>query len=237
MRRIIKAKRILSYPDRLWTTDIVLTTLLVSLLVYIFFLYPLGYVGSFRPVPAAFFSFILITGAITASKNRIFRTLVFSWGILAFILTWARFLFPQQQNLTFVTNCLGMFFLLLLTSLILGQIFREGPTTSHRIMGAVAVYLLIGMIWCGAYYLVALWIPGAFNIQGPIAPGDGESLQSQLFYFSFVTLTSIGYGDIAAVHPTVRMLVILEGVVGQLYPAILIARLVSLHVHWKEKNN
>jgi hypothetical protein len=104
-------------------------------------------------------------------------------------------------------------------------------------MGAVAVYLLIGMIWCMAYYLVAFWIPGAFSIQGPIAPGDGESLQSQLFYFSFVTLTSIGYGDIAAVHPIARMLVILEGVVGQLFPAILIARLVSLHVHLKEKNN
>jgi len=102
-------------------------------------------------------------------------------------------------------------------------------------MGAVAVYLLIGMIWCVAYYLVALLIPGAFNIREPISPGDGEALQSQLFYFSFVTLTSIGYGDIAAVHPIVRMLVILEGVVGQLFPAILIARLVSLQIQSKQK--
>ena len=236
MRRIIKTRRILSYPERLWTTDIALTTLLVSLLAYIFFVYPLGWIGTFRPVPAAFFSFILITGAIKASRNRTFRTLVFSWSLLAFILTWARFLSPHQQNLIFVANCLGLFFLLLLTSLILGQIFREGPTTSHRIMGAVAVYLLIGMIWCVAYYLVALWIPGAFTIQGPVPVGDGEPLQSQLFYFSFVTLTSIGYGDIAAVHPVVRMLVILEGVVGQLFPAILIARLVSLHVQSKQKS-
>jgi hypothetical protein len=232
----MKTKRILSYPERLWTTDIALTTLLISLLAYIFFLYPLGYVGSFRPVPAAFFSLILITGAITASKNRIFRTLVFLWGILAIILTWARFSLPHQQTLIFVANCLGLLFLLLLTSLILGQILREGPTTSHRIMGAVAVYLLIGMIWCGAYYLVALWIPGAFSIQELSASGGKQSLQSQLFYFSFVTLTSIGYGDIAAVHPTVRMLAILEGVVGQLFPAILIARLVSLQVQSKQKN-
>ena len=235
MRRIIKTRRILSYPDRLWTTDIALTTLLVSLLVYIFFLYPLGWVGSFRPVTTAFFSFILITGAITASRNRILRTLVFSWGILSFILLWARYLFPYQ-TLIFVNNCLGLFFLLLLTSLILGQTFREGPTTSHRIMGAVAVYLLIGITWSVAYHLVALWIPGAFSIQGTNTQGGKESLQSQLFYFSFVTLTSIGYGDIAAVHPVVRMLVILEGVVGQLFPAILIARLVSLHVQSKQKS-
>jgi hypothetical protein len=102
-------------------------------------------------------------------------------------------------------------------------------------MGAVAAYLFIGMIWSLAYYLVTLRIPQAFSIQGHIAPGDRESLQSQLFYFSFVTLTTLGYGDIVAVHPIVRMLVILEGVVGQLFPAILIARLVSLHVQSKQK--
>jgi len=227
--------RILSYPERLWTTDIALTTLLISLLIFIFFLYPLGQVGSLRLLPTVFFSLILITGAITASRNRIFKTLVFSWGLLAFILAWLRFFFPHQQTLIFVANCLTLFFLVLLTSLILGQALRGGPTTYHRITGAVAAYLLIGMIWSLAYYMIALWIPGAFSIQGASGPGGGESLQSQLFYFSFVTLTTIGYGDIAAVHPMVRMLVILEGVVGQLFPAILIARLVSLQVQAKQK--
>ena len=228
-------RRILSFPERLWTTDIALTTLLISLLTYIFFLYPLGLLGSFRLLPTVFFSLILITGAITVSRNRIFRALVFSWGLLALILTWARLLFPHQQMLIIAAHCLGLFFLVLLTSLILNQALREGPTTSHRIMGAVAAYLLIGMIWSLAYYLVALRIPGAFSIQGPLAQGGRESLQSQLFYFSFVTLTTLGYGDIVAVHPIVRMLVILEGVMGQLFPAILIARLVSLQVQSKQK--
>ena len=234
MRRNIKPRRILGYPDRLWTTDIALTTLLISLVSYIFFVYPLGWIGTFRPVATVFFSFILITGAITASRNRIFRTLVFSWGLLTFILLWVRHLFPHD-TLLFITNCLGLFYLLLLASLILGQTFREGPTTSHRIMGAVAAYLLIGMIWSLAYYLVTLWIPEAFSFQGSLTSSDRESLQSKLFYFSFVTLTTLGYGDIVAIHPTVRMLVILEGVMGQLYPAILIARLVSLHVQSKRK--
>jgi hypothetical protein len=227
-------KRILAYLERLWTTDIALTTLLISLLIYFFFLYPLGLLGSFRPLPTAFFSLILITGAITAFRNRIFRTLVFSWGLLTFILMWARYWFPHQ-TLIFVAHCLGLFFLVLLTSLILSQALREGPTTYHRITGAVAAYLLIGIIWSLAYYLVTLWIPEAFSVLGSFAPGGRESLQSQLFYFSFVTLTTIGYGDIVAVHPIARMLVILEGVVGQLFPAILIARLVSLQVQSKQK--
>jgi len=88
-----------------------------------------------------------------------------------------------------------------------------------------------------AYYLIALWIPKAFSVQGALAVGDKESLQSQLFYFSFVTLTSLGYGDIVAVHPMARMLVILEVVTGQLFPAILIARLVSLQVQSKRKTH
>ena len=123
MRRIFKTKRLLSYSERLWATDITLTTLLISLLIYIFFLYPLGQVGSFRPLTSVFFSLILITGAITVSRNRVFRTLVFSWAILAFILVWVRHWFPHQA-LIFVVNALGLFFMVLLTLLILGMALR-----------------------------------------------------------------------------------------------------------------
>ena len=137
----MKRRRILlSYLDRLWATDIALTALLVFLLIYIFLLYPLGQVGTFKALTTVFFSLILITGAITASRNRIFRTLVFSWGLLAFLLAWVRHLFPHE-TLMFIANCLAVFFLVLLTFLILSQALREGETTSHRIMGAVAAYL------------------------------------------------------------------------------------------------
>jgi hypothetical protein len=226
-------RRTLPYLNWLWTSDIMLTTLLVSLLIYIFFVYPLGLVGSFRPLSSVFFSLVLISGAISASRNRIFRMLVISWGLLTFILIWIRHLFATQ-TLTFLTTGLSLLFLLLLASLILSQILREGATTSRRIMGAVAAYLLLGVIWSLAYYLITLRIPEAFSIQRAFAIG-GESLHSQLFYFSFVTLTSLGYGDIVPLHPVVRMLAMLEGVAGQLFPAILIARLVSLQVQSKGK--
>jgi len=224
----------LPYLERLWTTDMGLTTLLASLLIYIFFLYPLAGPGWARLLTNIFLSLILITGTITVSRSRIFRTLVFSWGLLTFVFLWTRYLFPYQA-LVFVTNCLSLVFQVLLTFLILSQIFREGPTTSYRIMGAVAAYVLLGVIWSLAYYLIALRMPEAFSVQGLFTLGDGEALQSHLFYFSFVTLTTLGYGDIVAVHPMVRMLVILEAVTGQLFPAILIARLVSLQVQSKQK--
>jgi len=230
----MRRRRILTQINRLWATDIALTSLLVFLLIYIFLLYPLGQVGSFRLLTTVFFSLILITGAIAASGHRIFRTLVFSWGLLTFVFLWVKHLFPYH-SLIFVTNGLALFFLVLLTSFILSQALREGETTSHRIMGGVAAYLILGLIWFLAYHLVALRVPGAFNIQEPFTPGDTESLPSHLFYFSFVTLTTLGYGDIVAVHPMARMLVILEGVTGQLFPVILIARLVSLQVQSKRK--
>lgn len=227
-------KRPLPYLRRMWATDVALTMLLVFLLIFIFLLFPMGQIGSVKFLTNFVFSFILITGAIAAAKSRILKRLVLLWGVIAFVFIWVRHLFPHQA-LFFVTTCLSLTFLVLLAFLILGQTFREGPTTSHRIMGSVAVYLLLGLIWSLAYQLTALCVPSAFFMQLPITAGDTQSLEPHLFYFSFVTLTSLGFGDIVAVHPMARMLAILEGVTGQLFPVILIARLVSLHLETKHK--
>ena len=222
------------YLDQLWASDIALTTLLIFLLIYIFFLYPLLPEGSVKPLAFVFFSLILISGAITALRNRLFRTLVFAWGLLSFAFLWVRYLFPQQ-TIVLLGTWLALFYLFLLTFLILGQALREGDTTSHRIMGAVAAYLLLGLSWSLVYYAIALWIPGAFNGLGAAMEGDRELLHMHFQYFSFTVLTTVGFGDIVPVTPIARMAAVLEGVVGQLFPAILIARLVSLQVQSKQK--
>lgn len=223
--------------ELLWASDVALTTLLILVVFYVFFLYPLLAEGSVkRLLTFVFFSLILISGAITASKNRLFRTLVFAWGLLAFTFQCVKYLFPQQ-TIILLTTWLALFYLLLLTFLILGQAFREGDTTPHRIMGAVAAYLLIGLIWSLIYYAIALWIPGAFNGLEAAVEGDREALRMHFQYFSFTVLTTLGFGDIVPVNPMARMAAVLEGVVGQLFPAILIARLVSLHVQSKQKTS
>ncbi len=219
---------------QMWATDISLTTLLVFLLVYIFLLYPLGQFTSVKLLTVLFFSIILISGAITASRNRVFRTFVFSWGVLTFGFLWVRYLFPDR-TIVLVNTCLALFYMVLLTFLILGQALRDGDTTSRRIMGAVAAYLLIGMIWSLIYFFIALHIPGAFKGLEALLDGDREVLRTHFEYFSFTVLTTVGFGDIVPVNPIARMAVILEGVVGQLFPAILIARLVSLQVQSRHK--
>ena len=109
---------------------------------------------------------------------------------------------------------------------VLAQVFRSGPVTRDRILGAVAAYLLFGLTWASAYHLVAMHIPEAF---AGAAPKDSESW-SAWTYFSFVTLTTVGYGDITPVSQPARSLAMLEALTGQLYPAILLARLVSLEL-------
>ena len=118
----------------------------------------------------------------------------------------------------------GLLSLLLLLFVVLRRTLRGGPVTFHRIQGAVAAYLLLGVIWAYAYSLLTLARPGAFT-----GPMSAEGPRAWL-YFSFVTLTTVGYGDVLPVHPVARSLASLEAVVGPLYLAILIARLVSLGV-------
>jgi voltage-gated potassium channel Kch len=109
-------------------------------------------------------------------------------------------------------------------------VFHEGPVTAHRITGAIVVYLLFGLMWGFLYQLIALLIPEAFKLPQAMTTYTADLSQNSLLYFSFETLTTLGYGDILAVHPVARVLVILEALTGQLFPAILLARLVSLQI-------
>jgi hypothetical protein len=118
--------------------------------------------------------------------------------------------------------------------IVLWQVYREGPVTGHRVMGAVAGYILLAVVFAIAYSLVEYLAPGSFQM--PSALSQSRELQGQLFYyFSVTTLTTAGFGDITAVNPFARTLVMMEALIGQLYPAILIARLVSLHVEAKRE--
>jgi hypothetical protein len=119
----------------------------------------------------------------------------------------------------------------MLAAVILVRVFREGRINFHRIQGAVCVYLLLGVIWSGCYSLVIQFDPAAFNL--PASTGD-DTLTSRLVYFSFVTLTTVGYGDVTAVHPAARSLALLEALAGQLFPAVLLARLVGMELSHRE---
>lgn len=115
-----------------------------------------------------------------------------------------------------------------LMAAILMQVVGAGRITIRRIEGAIAGYLLLGLIFACLYDLVHGLVPDAFLHHG--APSEAGGRVASYLFFSFVTLTTTGYGDIVPVHPAARSLAILEALIGQLYLAILLARLVSLEM-------
>lgn len=114
---------------------------------------------------------------------------------------------------------------LVITWVVARAVYEPGRITYHRVLGSVVLYLTIGLLFVALYALVGVLIPGAFN---GLSISPRVSLPSDLVYFSFTTLTTVGYGDISPVHPLARSLANVEAIIGQLYPATLLARLVSL---------
>ena len=106
-------------------------------------------------------------------------------------------------------------------------LFMGGSIDANRLLGAVSVYLLLGFTWAVIYLAVLEVDPAALN---GIEPGQWGADLHELLYFSFVTLTTLGYGDISPAGPVTRVLVYLEAILGQLYLAIMIAGLVGIGI-------
>ena len=188
----------------------------------------MGVIGVF--VVDSLFSLLLISGAVAVARKPLVTTVVSILTVAALVLRWSSLDATES-----VARMWGVGFtillLLILAVLVLVQVFREGPITSHRIQGAIVVYLLLGLAWAEAYELLHFLSPGALNIP----QATGARLTNGLVYFSFITLTTTGYGDITPVHPIARSLVVAEALTGQLYLAILIARLVSMKMSTRRR--
>ena len=172
---------------------------------------------------------VLLSGsyAVSASKRLFIVT-----GVLALAsitINWLVLAFPEPSLIMVGHVCL-LVLLLLFSISILANVLRGGKVTADKIYGAICVYLLIGYGWAFGYALIEEISPNSFS--GPVAtaPFDYLTLVMQLRYFSFVTLTTAGYGDVVPVSAVARTFAMLEAVTGQMYTTILIARLVGLHI-------
>ena len=129
--------------------------------------------------------------------------------------------FPQLRLALYIT------FLTFMTVNILRDVLRSEAVTWDKIQGAVCAYLLIGVTWGAIYAWIGLRDPQAFSgaLQGFTADPTAS-----MTYFSFVTLTTLGYGDITPLTPSARSLATLEAIIGQFYVAVIVARLVGIQV-------
>lgn len=120
--------------------------------------------------------------------------------------------------------------LVVLGGVIVSGVFGPGRVTWHRIQGGVSLYLIVALLFAHLYGLLSILAPGALS--GVPAGMNPHSVfyRGRLLYFSLTTLTTTGYGDIVPLHAVARSLATLEAVVGQLFPATLLARLVTLEL-------
>jgi Ion channel len=172
------------------------------------------------------FALMLVSGAIATIRQPIIMYLIIALTIVEFTADLIVEFKPSliQWDWDTALKVLGMVVLVIMT---LRTTFRRGPVSVHRVMGGIAAYLLIGLTWAFGYRLLMEKIPDAIHFQSPIG-GIPTGEPSRLIYFSFATLTTVTYGDAYPVHRIARSLATAEALIGQLYPAILIATLVGM---------
>ena len=214
--------------SRFWATDKGLSIFFVMIVIAVFVLPPLASLGiTGRLFFDIFFSLLLISGIASMSgRRRVLITLAVI-SIVALAVRWID-AFNASALLDVLNLLATITAVILFSTVVLSQVLKKGPITSHRIQGAIAVYLLLGLAWAHTYELIEYLSPGAFT--GTLT---ASSRFSSWMYFSFVTLATLGYGDIAPVHPVARSLAVAEALTGQLYLAILIARLVSQELYYR----
>ena len=181
--------------------------------------------------------------AVSSVIEKRGRVVVFSMlAGFAIIGTWYAHWFPSDSN-AIVVRLLDSLFMVLIVGTILAHVFKSTYVTRETVTGAICAYLLIGTVWAHAFSILENMSPGSFadNLVAMKAAAGPESMRDQsdrFTYFSLVTLTTLGYGDITPLTRPARNLAALEAVLGQLYLAVLIARLVGKQASWgKERED
>jgi len=167
--------------------------------------------------------FISAIYAVSQKKRHIVIAVLLALPMLGSI--WTKY-FVQNKALLVVGSLCGAAFFLFAIIQMLIFIYGHKEVTRDLIVGAAVVYLFMALMWTFIFVVVETLHPGSFNLP------DSPSIEAtrQFVYYSFVTLTTLGYGDITPITSMARSLCILEAVIGQLYLVVQVAWLVGVHV-------
>jgi hypothetical protein len=140
--------------------------------------------------------------------------------------------YDDNEILDLITALSTDAFLISVLIAVFADVIRSKRVTADTIFGAVAVYLLFGVVMAMLFQFLNNVDPGSViaSVGEATTIVERYAQFGDILYFSFVTLTSVGYGDLTPIGPAARSLSMFEGVVGQLYLAVLIARLVGIHI-------
>lgn len=177
----------------------------------------------------ALMTLVLVLGVFAVGRSR--RTLV--WAVVlvlpAVASRWMHHFWPElaPKEISLVA---GLVFLAFLIGQFLRFILRAPRVNAEVMYAGISVYLLLGLSWMLAYQFVWLWDPNDPAFAFSTGPATRQTMNGfTAYYFSFITLTTVGYGDITPVSNVARALAAMEAMTGTLYVAVLISRLVALY--------
>ncbi|MFN6087547.1 MAG: potassium channel family protein [Cyclobacteriaceae bacterium] len=171
------------------------------------------------------FYVVMVIGIAASTLSLTLRRVGYGVAAILFLLAIALAVFSSRTFQVVYLLATAVYLIIILIVIVV-TIFDGNRMTPNKIIGGVAAYLLLAQMWTALYMAVDLIDPNSFLLGGkPIA----EDAMAHLSYFSFITLSTTGYGDVTAIGPLARTLVIFETLIGQLFPAIFIAKLVNAH--------
>lgn len=221
-----RPSKIVSKSFTYMSRDNSMSLLLIILLLTVFVMYPLaGNHILWMRVLALFISMNFITGVFVLTESMIKRVL--GLGLTLAVLVMSLLDDGHSPSMRIIEYVLWITYFLLLGVMLVRRVFSDDEVNIFRIEGAIAAYIIFGLMFAFGYMLIYSVDPSGFNLSERLNMADHRS-GFHFVYFSFVTLCTLGYGDISPVSHIAQSVAIFEALFGILFPAILIARLVGL---------
>lgn len=204
-----------------------------TLLLFVFVLAPLAPHDALLRLGAvgAFCGFLVLAAVFVYQPRAIARAFI---AVLAATgVLYAASQYVDDPTIDAVGSVFTLASSVVLGLIYIGRAFKDGRINKHRLMGAVVAFLLVGIVFAQAYRITAYLAPAAFAIAG--SPASLADVLPRLDDFSFLTLSTLSFGDLAPLHPVARMLATAEALIGVLLIAILVARLVAKELEWRRE--
>jgi len=207
--------------EQLLRTRVGRYVLLVSLVVEIFVIPPLVSMGDLpRWIQAGAFSVTMVVGLYALTPRGVMRGIVMCVAASALVARWVAVGLGASAVILVQAATAGVA-TASFAAVLLRDAFSKGRFPD-RLLAVLLAYILLGTTWAQMYVFLDVVYPGALHL-----PGAALTM-SEFLYFSFVTLTSVGYGDIVPVHPIARSLAALEALVGQIFLVAIVSRFVGV---------
>lgn len=204
-------------------------TILLIFLFLLFITRPYQYGETYTEIWKTFLTLTLIIAIFNCAHQKIMKIIIFILAFPVLFLSWFNLVFPSGEHYI-ITAAFTTLYMIICTASIIYDVLLRAKVTLETLRGVICAYFLVSFIFAYIYVFLEFMSPGTFLIDSKVIPiFSHPHYFSDMLYFSFITLLTIGYGDIIAIKEFGRTAVVIEGIIGQFYVAILVARIVSVY--------